>query len=65
MLADSFVALGMKNKQISLGMWKNHIVHFNGKQGKVVDWIDGTDRFLVEFKKSNFKWIDKRLIVWK
>ena len=27
MLADSFVALGMKNKQISLGMWKNHIVH--------------------------------------
>jgi hypothetical protein len=39
----------MKNKQISFGMWKNHIVHFNGKQGKVVDWIEGTNRFLVEF----------------
>ena len=47
MLADSFVALGMKNKQISFGMWKNHIVHFNGVMGKVVDWIDGTDRFCV------------------
>ena len=55
----------MKNKQISFGMWKNHIVHFNGKQGKVVDWIEGTDRFLVEFSNSKFKCIDKRLIVWK
>ena len=45
-------------------MWKNHIVRFNGVIGKVVDWIDGTDRFLVEFANSKFKWIDKGLIVW-
>ena len=64
MLADSFLEKKKKNKQISFGMWKNHIVHFNGVMGKVVDWIDGTDRFLVQFANSKFKWIDKGLIVW-
>jgi len=59
----------MKSNKIKQGHWKNHIVHFNGVMGKVVDWIDangigGTDRFLVEFPNSKFKWIDKDLIVW-
>ena len=54
----------MKSNQIKHGLWKNHVVHFNGVMGTVIDHIEGTNRFLVKFVNSSFKWIDKELIVW-